>query len=282
MVINGIILVNKEKGISSNSVVNKVKHLINADKAGHLGTLDVLGEGLLPVSIGKGTKLFNYFLNKDKVYRTIYKFGETTDTLDLEGEITDKNDVEVTADMILKIIPEFIGKQSQMPPKYSAKKINGKTAYSLARGGVDFELKPKEIEIYSIKLIKQVEYNTFEFEIHCGSGTYIRSICRDMASKMSTFGVMSYIQRTKCGGFHIKNSYTLDDIRSGNYSIISLDDLFDFQSVDFGTQLGDKLLNGCEIEFSNKDSYIKAYKDGIFLGVCNVKNNKAKLELRLV
>lgn len=122
MEINGIILVNKERGISSNKVVNKVKYLLQANKAGHLGTLDVLGEGLLPVTLGKGTKLFDLYLNKDKEYITTFKFGETSTTLDCEGEITDRNDVSVSKTDILNIIPNFIGKINQVPPIYSAKK----------------------------------------------------------------------------------------------------------------------------------------------------------------
>lgn len=282
MTINGIVLINKERGVSSNSVVNKVKYLLKADKAGHLGTLDVLGEGLLPVTLGKGTKLFDYFLNKDKVYRTIYKFGETTDTLDLEGEVTARNDVKVTSKMIENILPDFVGKQAQMPPKYSAKKINGQTAYSMAREGKDFQLKPKEIEIYSIKLIKEISENTFEFEIHCSSGTYIRSLCRDIAEKMSTFGVMSYIQRTKCGDFYLQDSFSMQDIKDNKYKIIELDTLFNYPKVCLDQFQADKLLNGCEIDINLENCKIRTYKNEKFLGICNVKDKKAKIELRLI
>jgi len=282
MKINGIILVNKERGVSSNSVVNKVKHILNADKAGHLGTLDVLGEGLLPVTLGKGTKLFDFYLNKDKVYRTIYKFGETTETLDLEGEVTERNDVIVTCEMLEKVIPKFLGKQNQMPPKYSAKKIKGKNAYALAREGVEFELKPKEIEIYSIKLIQQVSHNAFEFEIHCSSGTYIRSLCRDIASSLSTYGVMSYIQRTICGEFVINNSYSIEEIKNGNYQIIKLDTLFDYPEINFDEDTGNKLLNGNEVFTSITEGKVKGYYNNEFIGICNVKNGKIKIELRLV
>lgn len=283
MVTNGIILVNKERGISSNKVVNKVKYLLKADKAGHLGTLDVLGEGLLPVTLGKGTKLFDYFLNKDKVYKTVFKFGLTTTTLDLEGEVTNQNDVEVTLKDITSILPQFIGKHAQLPPVYSAKKINGKKAYQLARAGVDeIELKPKTIEIYSIKLLRQIEHNTFEFELHCSSGTYVRSVCRDMAEKLSTYGVMLSIQRTRCGDFDIKNSYTLEDIERGNYKIIPLDSIFDCPSINLKSEESEKLLNGVNIHFF-KDGIFKAYDDNLkFLGVVQVSNNKMSFNLRLI
>ena len=283
MVTNGIILVNKERGISSNKVVNKVKYLLKADKAGHLGTLDVLGEGLLPVTLGKGTKLFDYFLNKDKVYKTVFKFGLTTTTLDLEGEVTNQNDVEVNFEDINSILPQFIGKHAQLPPVYSAKKIRGKKAYQLAREGVEeIELKPKTIEIYSINLLRQIEHNTFEFELHCSSGTYVRSVCRDMAEKLSTYGVMLSIQRTRCGDFDIKNSYTLEDIERGNYKIISLDSIFDYPSINLKSEESEKLLNGVNIHFF-KDGIFKAYDDNLkFLGVVQVSNNKMSFNLRLI
>lgn len=282
MTINGIILVNKERGISSNAVVNKVKYALKADSAGHLGTLDVLGEGLLPVALGKGTKLFDYYLNKDKVYRTIFKFGETTDTLDLEGYITLRNDIVVTENMIKNVLPRFLGKQSQMPPKYSAKKIKGQKAYSLAREGVDFCLKPKEIEIYSIKLIKQVDFNTFEFEVHCSSGTYIRSICRDIASELSTYGVMSYIQRTKCGDFEIENSYSINEIQNGNFEIIKLDSLFNYPKVMFNDIDGEKLMNGGKVLVSRQDGKARAYFKGEFIGICEIKDKFANISFRLI
>ena len=283
MVTNGIILVNKERGISSNKVVNKVKYLLKADKAGHLGTLDVLGEGLLPVTLGKGTKLFDYFLNKDKVYKTVFKFGLTTTTLDLEGEVTNQNDVEVNLEDINSILPQFIGKHAQLPPVYSAKKIRGKKAYQLARAGVEeIELKPKTIEIYSINLLRQIEHNTFEFELHCSSGTYVRSVCRDMAEKLSTYGVMLSIQRTRCGDFDIKNSYTLEDIERGNYKIIPLDSIFDCPSINLKSEESEKLLNGVNIHFY-KDGIFKAYDDNLnFLGVVKVNNNKMSFKLRLI
>lgn len=285
MNINGIVLVNKERNISSNSVVNKVKWLLKADKAGHYGTLDVLGEGLLPVALGKATKLFDYFLNKDKVYKTIFKFGETTATLDLEGEITERNDVVVNFEDIEKILPKFIGKIKQMPPQYSAKKVNGKKAYQLAREGIEVDLKPKEIEIYSIKLLKEISLNTFEFEVWCSSGTFIRSICRDLANALNTYGVMLNIIRTRCGIFDLKNSFSLKDIENGNFNIIPIDEVFDYQSIKLNQYETEKLLNGMSIsyDYKNIDKELKCYGyDNSFLGIGYIENNKLKLKLRLI
>ena len=282
MSLNGIILINKERGISSNKVVNKVKYAVKAEKAGHLGTLDVLGEGLLPVTLGKGTKLFDYFLNKDKVYKTVFKFGETTDTLDLEGTVTQHNDVEVSLPQLIETAKSLEGRQEQMPPIYSAKKINGKKAYDLARAGVEVELKANEIEIYSIKILREVERNTFELEIHCSSGTYIRSICRDLATKLSTFGVMLSIQRTKCGFFDISNSYTLQDIENGNYKLVALDSVFDYEKLDLRNNEAEKLLNGVVIPCQKQNGKVRLYREKQFLGIGSIKDNKLKFDLRLI
>ena len=281
MEINGIILVNKESGFSSNQVVGKVKYLLKANKAGHLGTLDVLGRGLLPITLGRGTKLFDYFLNKDKVYQTIFEFGFTTTTLDREGEITDKNDVEVSLEQLQNVCQKFIGKQDQLPPIYSAKKINGKKAYELARAGKSVDLKPKQIEIYDLKVLKQIEKNKFLLEVHCSSGTYIRSLCRDIASSLGTFGVMQDILRTKCGSFDIKESFTIEDIEQGKYKIIPLDIVFDYEKLI--TYEADKLLNGQLINTDYQDGIYRIYTDNsLFLGIGNVKNKRLKLDMRLI
>ncbi|MCI8555219.1 MAG: tRNA pseudouridine(55) synthase TruB [Clostridia bacterium] len=291
MVINGIVLINKARGVSSNSVVGKVKRITGADKAGHFGTLDVLGEGLLPIALGKGTKLFDFFLNKDKVYETVYKFGETTATLDLEGEITQRNDVVVTLEDLENVCKSFVGKMAQMPPQYSAKKVNGKRAYELAREGKAVELKPKEIEIYSIKVLKELSENTFQLEIWCSSGTFIRSICRDIAAKLNTYGVMQSILRTKCGIFELKDAKTIEELEKGNIDIISLDKIFDYPQFKFNEEDTKKLLNGMTInhkgqnkdEEINKEETILCYgNNDLFLGLGKIVDNKLKLDIRLI
>ncbi len=282
MNINGILLLNKARGVSSNKVVNKVKYLLKADKAGHLGTLDVLGEGLLPITLGKSTKLFDFFLNKDKVYKTIFKFGETTATLDMEGEITARNDVVVDIESLKNAIKGFVGKQSQMPPEYSAKKIRGQKAYDLARRGEQVELKPKEIEIYSIKVLRQIDTNAFELEVHCSSGTYIRSLCRDIATSLSTFGVMQYIQRTKCGCFDLEDGFTMEQIENQNYAILSPDIVFEKPSIFLDDKQTELLLNGVILQNTNIDGEYKLYHNQNFLGIGMVLDGKLKFQLRLV
>ena len=205
--------------MSSFLAVKLVQKAVSARKAGHMGTLDPLADGVLLVGINSGTKLFDNFLQCDKIYKTIFKFGEETDTLDTEGEVINSNNVLVTAEMIEKVLSKFTGKYPQMPPRYSAKKINGKKACDLARKGQEFELKPKEIEVYSLKLLRKVEDNTFEFEIHCSSGFYVRSLARDLAKALGTFAHALSITRIKCGEFSLDQAQTLEELRGGNINI---------------------------------------------------------------
>ena len=187
-----------------------------------MGTLDPYGTGVLLVGVNKGTKLFDEYLKKTKTYVAVFHFGYETDTLDSEGQIIKENDVKVNSDSINEALKSFIGKQNQMPPQYSAKKVNGQKACDIARNGGSVELKSKEIEIYDIKLIREFADNNFQFEIICSAGTYIRSICRDLAYKLSTYGTMISIIRTKCGVFCIENSCTLEDISCGNVKYLEV------------------------------------------------------------
>lgn len=220
---NAIINLNKPTGMSSFFAVKKVAKLLGVKKAGHMGTLDPYGSGVLLIGVNKGTKLFDEYLNKTKTYVATFHFGYETTTLDSEGEIIFEKEINITPEDIKKVLPIFIGKQAQMPPKFSAKKINGKRACDLMRDGKEVELKPKDIEIYDIKLLSCLGDNNFSFKITCSSGTYIRSLCRDIAYKLSTYGTMVSIIRTKCGVLCIENSCTLQDIQNGNISFMEID-----------------------------------------------------------
>ena len=219
---NAIINLNKPTGMSSFLAVKKVSRVLGVKKAGHMGTLDPLGTGVLLVGVNKGTKLFDEYLKKIKTYIAVFHFGYETDTLDSEGIIINRNEVKVTVEDLKKILKEFIGKREQMPPQFSAKKINGQKACDLARRGVEIELKTKEIEILDLQILRDFGDNSFQFLITCSSGTYIRSLCRDIAYKLTTYGTMLSIIRTKCGDFNIQNSCTLDDIQNGKISYLEV------------------------------------------------------------
>ena len=187
----------------------------------------------------------------------------------------------MTLNDLNKVIGQFVGKYAQMPPAYSAKKINGQKAYDLARRGEEPQLKPKEIEIYSLEVTKQSEENTFEFKVHCSSGTYIRSLCRDIATSLSTYGVMLSIQRTKCGIFDLSDAQTLEEIKQGKFNVISPDCLFNYTAAHLTEKETGLLLNGVYIKTTLKDGLYKAYFKEQFLGVTEVENSLMKFSLRL-
>ena len=177
---NGIVIINKPKGCTSHDVVYKVKKLFN-EKVGHTGTLDPMAEGVLPVLVGKGTLLSKYSINHDKKYVVKLQLGIKTDTADSEGKIIEEKDMDLSIfnqEKLNEILKTFIGKQEQIPPIYSAIKVNGKKLYEYARKGQNVEIKPRQIEIYDINLINfSKEEKQIEFEVFCGKGTYIRSLC---------------------------------------------------------------------------------------------------------
>lgn len=219
---NVIINLNKPTGMSSSLAVQIVKRTLKPNKIGHLGTLDPLGTGVLLIAVNKATKKFDEYLTKIKTYRACFKFGVETDTFDSEGKVLNLDNKVVTLEQINSVLSDFIGEQEQMPPAYSAKKINGKKAYELARQGVEVKLKTKKITIFDIKVVSQLEPNTFMFEIKCSAGTYIRSICRDIAYKLSTYGTMVSIIRTICGDFCLEDSCTLEDVKAGKISYLEI------------------------------------------------------------
>ena len=278
---SGIVLVNKPKGISSNKVVNIVKHALKAKKCGHLGTLDLEGEGLLPVTVNKGTKLFDFFLQKDKTYEANFVFGIETDTLDTSGKVMKVKEVNFTYFELENAVKGMIGKYAQMPPQYSAKKVNGKVGYKEARKGGTLNLSPKEVEIYDFKILGEVEKNIYRFEISCSSGTYIRSIARDLAYHLGTYGSMQCILRTRCGVFCLKDAYSLDEIESGNFKVIPCDSVFNLPKISLSEKENFKILNGQILDISEKDGEYKLYFGEKFLGIGEVMSAKLKMKLNL-
>lgn len=183
--INGVIIVNKPKNFTSQDVVSKVKKVLNEKKAGHTGTLDPMATGVLPILVGNATKLSKYLIEHNKTYVAKIKLGQKTDTGDGEGTVIEEKPVtDISLDKVEKVLNSFIGKQKQIPPIYSAIKINGKKLYEYARNGEKVEIPEREIEIYSIKLLQLNE--EIEFEVNCSKGTYIRTLCEDIAKALGT------------------------------------------------------------------------------------------------
>lgn len=211
---DGIIIINKEKGYTSNDVVQIVKKIFK-EKVGHTGTLDPMATGVLPLLIGKGTLCSKYLINHDKIYIATLKLGIKTDTGDITGNVLEESDVDskiLNSDYVSDVLKRFIGNIEQTPPMYSAIKLNGKKLYEYARAGQAVEIKPRKITIYDIKLIS-VENREIKFEVSCSKGTYIRTLCEDIANALGTVGTMSALDRRKVGEFSIENAITLSELK---------------------------------------------------------------------
>lgn len=213
---NAVAVINKPTGMNSMTCVKKVKAILSVNKAGHLGTLDPLASGVLVVALNKATKLFESHLKDVKTYRAVFKFGLQTTTFDSEGEIEIRENVDIKKQNVENILKYLIGSYEQMPPAYSAKKIGGKKAYELARAGKEVNLKTKLVTIFEFKLLDELEKNTFLFEIKCSSGTYIRSLARDLAKELGTVGVMVGLVRTSAGEYNLEHAVTLEQLKQEN------------------------------------------------------------------
>lgn len=210
--ISGWINLDKPIGMSSNDALYVVKKALNFPKIGHAGTLDPLASGVLPIALGEGTKLVPYMMEDDKTYSFTVTWGEQRNTDDSEGEITATSDVRPTEEQIKAALPNFIGTIEQVPPAFSAIKVDGKRAYALARAGEEVELQARPVEIYELDLIEATE-NTATLRCVCGKGTYVRSLARDLAEKLGTKGYISTLIRDQVGPFYKKDAISLDFFR---------------------------------------------------------------------
>ena len=286
---DGIIIINKPQNYTSHDIVYKVKKIVN-EKVGHTGTLDPMATGVLPLLIGKGTLCSKYLINHDKVYEVKLKLGTKTSTADIEGEIIEEIDVPMEIlekENIEKVLVKFIGKQQQVPPIYSAIKVNGKKLYEYARKGQTVEIEPRNIEIYDINLLKIDEKNNIiEFRVSCSKGTYIRSLCEDIAGKLGTVGYMCGLNRIRVGEFNIKDSITIEELEKGSSTeiiqnkIISIQDIFkDKKSINLNERKLQLFLNGVNITQNFGDGVYKIYKEDKFIGTGIIKNNLLKREI---
>lgn len=280
----GIVIVNKETGWTSFDVVNKLKHIYNTKKVGHLGTLDPMAEGVLPVAVGRATKLFDYYLNKTKTYIANIKFGVLTDSLDATGAVIKTEDINITEAEFKKALNSFVGKISQVPPRVSAKKINGRRAYDLARNNIEFEIKPKDVTIYEIEYISKVADNEYQFKVVCEAGTYIRSLCRDIGEKLNTIATMTKLVRTKAGEFSIENSHTISEIESNKDAfLLPLEKVLNNeQKLVLSVDNLPALINGRKLVVNEQDSkLVTVYCGDILFGLGNILNKNLKILVRL-
>ena len=280
----GIIAVNKPQDWTSFDVCNKIKHTLrqlygkNMPKVGHLGTLDPMATGVLLVTIGSATKLFDFMQQKHKTYIAEFKFGEETDTLDATGQITDTTANIPTETEILSVLPEFIGTIAQIPPKYSAKSINGKRAYELARNNIEFELQAKEVEIFKIDIISY-KNSILKVEIECGSGTYIRSIGRDIAYKTNSLATMISLERTKIDDYKVESCVDVQTITAENIDnfIIKIDKVLSLNQLNLSQNETIKLLNGQTLRVNQCDGLYKLKIEDETVALVKIDDFKAKM-----
>ncbi len=278
---SGFININKASGVSSAREVAIIKKLTGTP-CGHMGTLDPMASGVLPVAIGKAARLFDFFLDKHKKYSATFRFGVDSDTLDTTGEIVENAGLVPEYAAVSEVLPQFTGEIMQLPPKYSAKNIGGRRGYELARAGVEFELKPKKVTVYSITLTGR-SGNEFTFDIECGGGTYIRSLARDIAAKLGTRAVMSALVRTQSGIFTIKNAVETSALSCENINsfIIPTESVLPYESISLAEKDEFKVFNGLTIPCEKPDGIYKIYRGGAFYGLCEVKQSFLKVRTKL-
>lgn len=250
---DGIINVYKEKGFTSHDVVAKLRGILHMKKIGHTGTLDPDAVGVLPVCLGKGTKLCDMLTDTDKTYEAVMLLGTVTDTQDLSGNVLEKNKVEVDEMTVIEAITSFVGEYEQIPPMYSALKVNGRKLYELAREGVEVERKPRNVAIRSIH-INDMSLDdatpTVTMTVTCSKGTYIRTLCDDIGKKLGCGACMASLVRTRAGRFNIDESFTLNQIAAMQLKgeldacVISVDDMFDYPKVTASESFAKLLYNG--------------------------------------
>lgn len=282
---DGVLIINKPKGFTSHDVVNILRKALNTKKIGHTGTLDPNATGVLPILIGKATKISKYLIEHNKTYIATISLGEKTDTGDGQGNIIEKdlNFQNISCKQIGDVLKTFIGKQKQIPPIYSAIKINGKKAYEYARQGQTVELEPRDIEIYSIDLIK-IENNEITFEVSCSKGTYIRTLCEDIAKKLGTIGYMKELTRTSVNEFKLENAVTIDEIKENSLivkeKVINIETIFkDKPELKLNDRKKELFLNGVRLTFEKPNDIYRIYNNNEFIGLGTVQDNLLKRDV---
>lgn len=249
--LHGIINVYKEKGYTSHDVVAKLRGIVGQKKIGHTGTLDPDAEGVLPVCLGRATKVCDLLTDKDKTYRAVLLLGQTTDTQDTSGTILETHDTnELTEERVIEMIRSFVGEYAQIPPMYSALKVNGKKLYELAREGKTVERKPRMVQIRQID-IRKMDLPRVEIEVACSKGTYIRTLCHDIGEKLAVGGCMESLLRVKAGSFELQESLRLDEIQEAKEQgrlediLIPIDRVFEqYQKIQILPEEEKRLRNG--------------------------------------
>ena len=282
---NGIILIDKPKDYTSHDIVAVVKK-ISKQKVGHTGTLDPNATGVLPLLIGKATEISKYLINHDKTYIATLKLGIKTDTADSEGQTIEQKEVSnLSEEKIIKALKAMIGSQIQIPPMYSAIKVNGKKLYEYARQGKQVEVQGRNIEIYEMKLIElKQEEAEIVFEISCSKGTYIRTVCENLAENLNTVGYMKELRRIKVGEFNIDNSIGIEELKKNQKlleeRVITIEKFFENkEEINLNNKELELFLNGVKLSCAKKDDVYRIYNKDRFVGIGIIEDNRLKRDI---
>ena len=286
---DGILLVDKPENITSNRLVQKIKKKIEEKKVGHTGTLDYFATGLMVITVGKATRFTEYFQGLDKEYITTGELGKITDTYDREGKVLEEKECNITEEQLEKTVKSFVKTYNQMPPPYSSKRIAGKRAYQLAKKGIDVPLKPKEITIYSIDIIN-ISLPFFTIKVHCSSGTYIRSLVKEIGDETGCGAYVKYLRRTKVGKFSVDNALKLEDLlkmskKEIQEHLIKIENaLYFFPDIYLDKGFDKRFLFGqrFRVPFS-LNGLVKVFsKDGVFLGIGKIKEGQILQPVKVI
>lgn len=274
---NGIILINKPQDYTSHDVVNIIRRVTGIKKVGHTGTLDPMATGVLPICIGRATKIADYVQSDTKEYIAGVKFGIQTDTYDITGKVLNTSENIPSSVEVEKALKNFKGEILQEPPMYSALKYNGKKLYQLAREGITVERKKRLVTIYDIELLEQLTENSYSFIVRCSSGTYVRSICNDLGLKLNTFATMNSLERTKVGKYNVEECLDLEQVKTMSREevegkLLSIETALEkYEKLVIPSSFYNKLLNG--VPFIVKDEYLgkenikRVYSMNKFIGL---------------
>ena len=284
---DGFIIVNKPKDMTSHAVCNKIRSIMHTKKVGHSGTLDPLATGVLVVAVGKATKLINYLENQDKTYVAEALFGIQTDSYDILGNVLNKDDLSNPTDSEIDSQLEILkGSETQIPPIYSAIKVNGKKLYDYAKNGEMVEILPRKIKIHSLRRVSNIIDKKVSIEVSANKGFYVRSLINDLGISLNTYAVMSNLIRTKAGKYDISISQTLEEIKENGPIIHSIEDTFShLKRIDVNDYMAKLVLNGVildERQFSLNEMFKIYHNDKLIAIYEPFDDKKYKLVIKLV
>lgn len=290
--LNGILNIYKQKGFTSHDVVAKVRGILKEKKIGHTGTLDPDAEGVLPLCIGKATKVVPYLTDADKCYEAIVQLGAYTTTEDATGEIIETFDVNVTRIQVENVVKSFVGTYTQIPPMYSAIKVNGVRLYELARKGIVVDRPSRDVLINQCQLIEWINDTSFKIRVDCSKGTYIRTLCTDIGKKLGCGAYMVYLLRTRVGHYHIENSLTLEQLEEHKQRLDAyiepVENIFSqYPKVIIVNAYNKYLNNGNTLPFKaaqilpeQVEAFVRIYdEEGIFRGIYKIDKQKQELKV---